>query len=149
MIRNLRYRMSYNVMWEIDVEADSAEEAAKEARRIQLNPKSWATLFSVYDSDAMTRKTKDYDVFDAMLVPPPGVEAGEVFVRLPEHQVLAFPSFEVEDEGCSYLRILDEHGVELVMWDSAEWAEDPIGVMGAIMGAIYGGALPRPKKEKK
>jgi hypothetical protein len=136
-------------MWEIDIEADSAEEAAKEARRIQLDPKSWATLFSVCDSNAMTRTPKEHDVFDAMLVPPPGVEAGEVFMRLPEHQVLAFPSYEVEGDGCSYLRILDERGVELVIWDSAEWAEDPIGVMGAIMGAIYGGALPRPKKEKK
>ena len=37
---------------------------------------------------------------------------------------------------CSYVRILDAGRREIAYWDAAEWAEDPAGVMGAIMGAI-------------
>lgn len=36
---------------------------------------------------------------------------------------------------CSYIRI-EHQGQEVTYWDSAEWAEDPEGVMGAIMGAV-------------
>jgi hypothetical protein len=38
---------TYKVMWEIDISADSPEEAAKRAREIQLDPESWATVFDV------------------------------------------------------------------------------------------------------
>lgn len=35
----------YLVTWAIDIEADSPEEAALEARRIQVDPESIATVF--------------------------------------------------------------------------------------------------------
>ncbi len=38
---------TYKVMWEIDISADSPEEAARRAREIQLDPESWATVFVV------------------------------------------------------------------------------------------------------
>ena len=37
----------YHVTWEIEVVAESELEAAKEARRIQLDPDSIATVFEV------------------------------------------------------------------------------------------------------
>lgn len=37
----------YLVVWTIDIEADTAQEAAKKARDIQLDPESWATAFEV------------------------------------------------------------------------------------------------------
>ncbi len=37
----------YLVTWQIDIEADSAEEAAREALHIQRNPDSIATVFYV------------------------------------------------------------------------------------------------------
>ena len=37
----------YHVMWEIEVEASSPEEAALLAREIQLDPNSSATVFHV------------------------------------------------------------------------------------------------------
>lgn len=39
--------MEYHVMWEIEVEADSPREAAEEARAIQRDPKSTATVYEV------------------------------------------------------------------------------------------------------
>lgn len=39
--------MSYRVTWSIDIEADSSEEAAKEALQIMRDPNSTATVFDV------------------------------------------------------------------------------------------------------
>ncbi len=41
----------YTVTWEIDLNADSPVQAAKLARKFQLDPQSWATVFSVVDAD--------------------------------------------------------------------------------------------------
>ncbi len=38
---------TYKVIWEVNVSADSPEEAAKRARLVQMNPKSWLTIFKV------------------------------------------------------------------------------------------------------
>lgn len=45
---------SYRVSWEIDIEADSPQEAAVEALRIQRNTDSWATCFVVSDPTGVT-----------------------------------------------------------------------------------------------
>jgi hypothetical protein len=39
---------TYRVLWEIDISAETPEEAANKARKIQLNPESWATVFNVW-----------------------------------------------------------------------------------------------------
>ena len=39
--------MMYRVIWTIDIEADSPQEAARKALKIQRNPKSTATVFEV------------------------------------------------------------------------------------------------------
>ena len=38
---------SFRVLWEIDIEAGTAQQAAKQARAIQLDPESTATVFDV------------------------------------------------------------------------------------------------------
>ena len=43
------------VVWEIDVDADSAREAAEKALRIQRDPDSIATVFDVVEKDGTTR----------------------------------------------------------------------------------------------
>ena len=40
---------TYRVSWEIDIDADSPEEAARKAREIQLRPDSHATVFDLTD----------------------------------------------------------------------------------------------------
>ena len=45
---------AYRVAWFIDIEAASPQEAAAEARRIQLNPDSIATVFDVQAGDGTT-----------------------------------------------------------------------------------------------
>lgn len=41
-----------------------------------------------------------------------------------------------EYELGEYVRICDEQGTELLYWDNAEWQENPVEVMGAILGAM-------------
>ena len=43
--------MIYLVTWEIEISAESPEEAALEALRIQRDPRSIATVFKVNDED--------------------------------------------------------------------------------------------------
>lgn len=43
---------TYRVTWEIDIHADSPQEAARQAREIQLDPDNTADQFSVYEWDA-------------------------------------------------------------------------------------------------
>jgi hypothetical protein len=40
--------LEFRVIWEIEIEADSAKEAAQEARTIQLTPGMSATVFDVW-----------------------------------------------------------------------------------------------------
>jgi hypothetical protein len=40
---------TYNVSWEIDIDADSPREAAEKARAIQLRDASTATVFMVFN----------------------------------------------------------------------------------------------------
>lgn len=41
---------TFRVVWEIDIEANNAVQAAKLAREIQQDPTSVATFFKVYDN---------------------------------------------------------------------------------------------------
>lgn len=41
---------TYRVVWEIDIEADDPRTAAREALRIQRDPRSIATVFNVTDT---------------------------------------------------------------------------------------------------
>jgi len=43
--------MDYRVVWEIDIEADSPEDAAKKALEIQRDPEGAATFFRVSEHD--------------------------------------------------------------------------------------------------
>lgn len=40
---------AYRVIWEIDIDADSPLEAAKQARKYQLDPESTSTIFDITD----------------------------------------------------------------------------------------------------
>lgn len=44
----------YTVKWEINIEADSAEDAARQALEIQRDPESQATVFEVHAGDPDT-----------------------------------------------------------------------------------------------
>jgi len=41
--------MEYRVIWTIDIDADSPEDAARKALAIHRDPNSWATHFEVRD----------------------------------------------------------------------------------------------------
>jgi hypothetical protein len=41
--------MEFRVIWEIDIHAESPEQAAEEARTVQLRPDMPATVFEVWD----------------------------------------------------------------------------------------------------
>ncbi len=58
---------SYLVSWDIDIDADSPEEAAQMAREIQLDPESFATIFMVKDKS--TGKAITVDTLDRTCEP--------------------------------------------------------------------------------
>lgn len=43
--------MMYKVIWEIDLEAENPQEAAKLARRLQIDPSNIADHFTVLDGE--------------------------------------------------------------------------------------------------
>jgi len=63
--------MEYRIKWEIDLEADSPEQAARLAQAIQRDPKSTASIFEVVPMEKMIEpklneheKTIDLDELD-------------------------------------------------------------------------------------
>lgn len=48
--------MKYFIRWEIDIDADTPEAAAREALRIQRDPDSIATVFDVFDEDGVDNR---------------------------------------------------------------------------------------------
>lgn len=59
-----------------------------------------------------------------------GVEGSGCEIRTPAGESCLF--------AAEYVRIVAADGREVGYWDSAEWASDPIAVMGAILGAASG-----------
>jgi hypothetical protein len=55
---------SYHVVWEIDLDADSPEEAARLAYSYQQNPESTATVFEVTEADSAEVVNLRVDVAD-------------------------------------------------------------------------------------
>ena len=53
--------MQYRVVWEIDLDAESVEDAARQALEIQRDPESIATCFIVIDENGNYRKI-DIDI---------------------------------------------------------------------------------------
>ena len=49
-------RQTYHVLWEIDLDADSPQEAAELALSIMLDSESTATTFDVTDEDGETTR---------------------------------------------------------------------------------------------
>jgi hypothetical protein len=56
----MKKQKSYLVIWRIDIEADNALDAAKEALAIQRDQFAEATFFEVIDKK--TKKTEEVDV---------------------------------------------------------------------------------------
>jgi hypothetical protein len=54
--------MNYRVTWVIDIEADSHLEAAREARAIQLDERSDATVYEVIRTEGNGRNTHVIDL---------------------------------------------------------------------------------------
>ena len=52
---------SYYITWDIQIEADSPEDAAREALEIQRNPESIATVFTVVDEETNAAAVIDAD----------------------------------------------------------------------------------------
>ena len=66
---------------------------------------------------------------------------GEVRLWLPWcDRFICFEDFGQPPKLTRYIRFIDEDGKELVYWCSGEWKEEPLLVMGAIMGCLQNGA---------
>ena len=58
--------MQYTVVWEVEVEADSPEQAAMSARHMQLDFQSEADCFDVFGSDGNTFTVYTGDLLSQM-----------------------------------------------------------------------------------
>lgn len=95
-----------------------------------------------YDIGVAWRRGASWHVGSGVEFPPPPCPwdgDGEGGFRTPAGEWLVYPK---TPNGVDYVRVVSNTGVEFVYWDSQEWKEDPQGVMGAILGAIVGGADP-------
>lgn len=57
----------------------------------------------------------------------------ECIINLETGNTLRCPTYP---DPCEYVRIVDPFDNEVAYWDQHEWASDPMGVMGAIIGSI-------------
>lgn len=62
------------------------------------------------------------------------VQPDEFSIKLANGNSIICESFEDNDAGTSFVRVIDSTGHELGFWNSSEWQEDPELVMGAIFG---------------
>jgi hypothetical protein len=60
----------------------------------------------------------------------------EFILRTASGRTIHAPAYP---EECSYVRVVDHAGNEIAYWTSAEWAESPEEVMGALLGTLKGG----------
>jgi hypothetical protein len=66
------------VIWEIDISADTSAEAAAEALRIQRDPFSEATFFTVVDKKTGEKRTVDLEYLDESQVSDHGENHQEI-----------------------------------------------------------------------
>jgi hypothetical protein len=89
---------SYHIIWEIDVQADSPEEAAYKALAMQRNPESTATVFDVYRWDETEPTRIDLEISphanaQSIAAEPDLLAALETLV---DHAQEKYPHFESE-----------------------------------------------------
>ena len=70
---------------------------------------------------------------------PLGVRKDECWVPIANDEFVVFPNALQELDGVSYVRWVNALGVEVLYYDSNEWAEDPKATMGAMMSALMHG----------
>lgn len=70
----------------------------------------------------------------------------ECVIELANGRTIRTDTYQANPGGSSYVRICEADGSELGYWISDEWAEDPQGVMGAILGAANI-MLPEPSRK--
>ncbi len=61
-----------------------------------------------------------------------GMDNDEGVIKLAHGGSIRCPAHPAD---CTYVRIVDAEGNEVLYWDWHEWRDDPRVVMGAIMGA--------------
>ena len=69
---------------------------------------------------------------------------GSLFIKLPGERFMSFSSYEQSPEGVYDIHFYNVDGEEIVMWESTEWQESPVEVMGAILGAMRGSGRYEP-----
>lgn len=64
---------SYSVNWEIEIEAESPEAAARQALKINRDQNSTATVFDIYDEDGNHTRVDLLEIEEEQMVRLPAV----------------------------------------------------------------------------
>jgi hypothetical protein len=96
--------MEFRVVWEIDVDADSPQQAIERARAVQLDPGMPATVFDVWDYAKQKMQRIDLAARPDRL---DSVEMASVRASLRLLQCLPRPPRETKDIAAAMLIFLD------------------------------------------
>lgn len=125
---------------EANVDADVASQLITAAS-------DWPVMFTVTAGDVrklmqLRRELESQDLIKALDKPKcPTNDDNEVVVQLSNGCSIRSGVYEPGPDSLTcgeYVRVCDPNGEEAVYWDSAEWEEDPVLVMGAIINSAYG-----------
>ena len=86
--------MEYHVTWTIDLDAESPEDAAREALRIHRDPDSWATHFEVRDAQGHACEVD-------LGIPTQPAQEEKVFVLIPLEDGMVGDVAVFADEACA------------------------------------------------
>ena len=117
--------MMYRVSWEIDIEADSAEAAAREALAIQRKPDSIATVFEVKAEGESESVSVDLTAIDAVTLVMQVVPCADDVEFFPDFAVIQVTPALLERLR-SLSAVCAREGLSRVAVDMAldRWAED-------------------------
>ena len=81
------------------------------------------------------QKRKDEELAATPVITFSPVDAfAECSVKIPGGYIVS-PAYPAD---CLYIRLVDEDGQEHAYWDHTEFGDDPLVVLGALMGAAKG-----------
>jgi hypothetical protein len=107
--------MEFRVIWEIDIEADGVQEAAHQARAIQLTPGMSATVFDVWAHTAGKMHRID------LVEEPDRLDCDELFaVRAGLRSLQCKPDMlqSIQDVAAVMLIFLDQHNKMFTKFES-------------------------------
>jgi hypothetical protein len=117
---------TYRVRWEIDVDANSIKEAAREARESQTRPGTIATFFEVAKQDRRTGEFSDFQ--EVELEPVPLTPEVRALIQAARQSLKAHVSMRESGDAGNYPEQPEETALIAALAPFAESSPEPLRV---------------------